>query len=147
MKKLFICFIISMIFCTMACVKEKHNAVEGVWDLVYAGRMAADSLVLKFPGDYTGSDVKVWTKTHVFFVGRFKADTTFYDNYGGGTYKLTGNRCVETILYHANTGLVGSTINMLIDVRGDSLIQTWPVDENWEIDEGDYRVEKYVRLE
>ncbi|MBN2413468.1 hypothetical protein JXQ31_17450 [candidate division KSB1 bacterium] len=147
MKQFFILFISGIIMLSTACVNETGNAVEGVWDLVYAERIAGDTLVWKFPGDYTGTDIKVWTKTHVIFVGRFKTDTTFVDNYGGGTYTLNGNRYEETILYHGATDLVGNTLKMLIEVRSDSIIQSWPVDDNWQVDKSNYQLEKYVRLE
>jgi hypothetical protein len=33
-----------------------------------------------------------------------------------------------------------------IAATGDSLIQTWPVDNNWQINKSNFRIEKYLRL-
>ena len=99
-----------------------------------------------FLANYTGSDMKIWAKNYFIFVGRYKRDTTFTDNYGGGTYTLDGNRYQETILYHSIAEWVGNKPKMLLDVKGDSLIQTWPADDNWQINKSNYRIEKYVRL-
>ncbi len=147
MKNFYILIFMGIIVLSMACVTETKKPIEGVWNLVYAEDIAGDTLAWEFPGEYTGTDIKIWTKTHFIFVGRFKSDTTFEDNYGGGTYLLEGNRYEETILYHGITDWVGNKPKMLIEIRGDSLIQTWPADENWEIDKSNYQLEKYVRLE
>ena len=129
------------------CAQSQIKSHEGAWNLVYMKNISSDKLNWKFPGEYTGSDVKIWTKDHFIFVGQFKHDTTIVDNYGGGTYTLNGNRYEETILYHARADWVGSTLKMLLEVKGDSLIQTWPVNDNWQIDKSNYSFEKYVRLE
>jgi hypothetical protein len=35
---------------------------------------------------------------------------------------------------------------MLVEIKGDTLYQTWPVNGNWQINKYDYTVEKYVRI-
>jgi len=52
----------------------------------------------------------------------------------------------KTILYHVNKQYVGKTIKMLLGIRGDTLIQTWPVDKNGQIDKSNYTIEKYTRI-
>jgi len=130
----------------LSCIKPQSKLIEGAWNLVYAHSIAGDTLAWKFPVNYTGSDIKIWTKNHFIFVGRYKKDTTFVDNYGGGTYTLDGNHYQETILYHVVTEWVGNKSKMLLEFKGDSLIQTWPADDNWQINKSNYRIEKYVRL-
>jgi hypothetical protein len=34
---------------------------------------------------------------------------------------------------------------MLMELKNDTLIQKWPVDENWNLQEN-YKIEKYVRI-
>ena len=109
--------------------------------------MIGDTLKSEFPGDYSGSDMKMWSKDHFVFVGLFKNDTTTRNNYGGGTYKLKGNRYEEYILYHANKVAVGKNVKMILELKNDTLFQTYPVDENGKIDSVSYYyIEKYVRL-
>jgi len=107
----------------------------------------ADSLTFEFPGSTTGSDIKMWTENHFLTVGRFQMDTTFIDNGVGGTYTLDGNQYEETILYMPGQNGTGQKIKMLLELRNDTLIQTWPVDENGQIDKTNYSVEKYIRLD
>ena len=33
---------------------------------------------------------------------------------------------------------------MLLEVKNDTLVQTWPVNENGQIDENNYRIEKFI---
>ena len=88
----------------------------------------------------------MWSKENFSFVWRVAINDSLMDNYGGGTYTLDGNHYIENVLYHRAKNLLGS-IKMLIEVKGDSLIQTWPTDENWQIDKSNYNIEKYIRLD
>jgi len=67
-----------------------------------------------------------------------------YDNYGGGTFTLEGDRYEENLLY-AGKSIFSRKIRMLMEVRNDTLIQKWPADENWKLAEK-YSIEKYIRL-
>ena len=70
------------------------------------------------------------------------------DFYGGGTYKLKGNRYEENVLYHfSKPGTVlNYTLKALIELKNDTLIQTSPVDDNGQINKNKYSIEKYVQL-
>jgi hypothetical protein len=131
-----------------SCTQQKSSQIEGTWQFVSAKGMAGDTVKIQFPSTaLTGSDIKMWSKNHFVFVGRFKRDTTFSNNYGGGTYKLDGNRYEESILYHTNTSAVGNKVKMLLEIRNDTLIQTYPVDDNGQIKKSGYYVEKYIKLD
>jgi len=129
------------------CTQQKSNPIEGAWNLVYAQNIAGDTLVSKFPGDYTGTSIKIWSKGYVLYVGRYKMDTAYIDGYGGGPYKINGNMYEENIQYFTDQSYVGMTVKMLLEIRNDTLIQTWPVDDNGQIDKSNYRQEKRVRLD
>jgi hypothetical protein len=34
-----------------------------------------------------------------------------------------------------------------LEIKGDTLYQTYPVNDNWQIDKNEYTLEKYVRLQ
>ena len=133
------------LFIMAGCVQQKSAPLQGAWQMVYGKVISGDTLRYEIPGNVTASQIKIWSKNHFVFSGRFQMDTTAMDNYGGGTYTLDGNRYEEKLLYYPNQNSVGNTVKMIMEVKGDSLIQTYPVDDNGEIDKGDYRVEKYVR--
>jgi hypothetical protein len=145
MKKI-IFLLIAVAMIIGSCAKQKTPKIEGAWNLVYLRSIAGDTLQYQFPGEYTGSDMKIWSKDHFAFVGLYKKDTSSMDGYGGGTYTLKDNRYDETIVYHSNKTSVGQTVKMIIEIKNDTLCQTWPVDDNGKIDSANYRVEKYVKF-
>lgn len=126
--------------------KEESNPIEGAWNLFYVKNVVNDKVVSEFPITYQGSDIKIWTKEHWCFVGRYVQDTVHSDNYGGGTYTISGNVYVENIEYHAHKSYVGQKIKMLMTVKSDTLIQIWPMDDKGDIDKSNCHVERYIRL-
>jgi len=134
-------------FLLLSCVQEPRKSIEGAWKLVYGHHMAGDTLQWRAPDGVTGSQIKMWTHNHYLFVGQFTVDTTVIDNYGGGTYTLAQNRYEETITYHGTEDWIGTSMKMVLEIKGDSLFQYWPADENWQIDKGNHQLEKYVRLD
>lgn len=148
MKKI-IFLIMIFILIVDGCTKQKSSPIEGAWKMVYFRSIRGDTVNIQFPGaEVEVSDIKIWSKNHVAFVGRFKRDTVFFDNYGGGTYKLEGNRYLESLEYHSSKRLIGVSLKMLLENRNDTLIQTFPVDDNGNIvNKSNYIVEKFVRLD
>jgi hypothetical protein len=141
-------FLFSLVlFIIGSCAQPEKAAIEGSWQLVYGKWMQGDSLMGEFPGKFTVSDIKMWSKGHVLFVGWFKSDTTVMDSYGGGTYKLDGNQYEETLQFHVWKSAVGNTVKMLVEIKNDTLIQTWPVGDNGQIDKNNFSQEKYIRLD
>jgi hypothetical protein len=67
-----------------------------------------------------------------------------HDNYGGGTYTFQGDRYQENVLY-AGKMIMNRKNKMIQEIKNDTLIQKWPVDENWKLAEK-YSIEKYIRL-
>jgi hypothetical protein len=143
-KPIFLSLIISLII--GACTQQGNKLLQGAWQLVESQRVINDSIVNMFPVKYSGSDIKMWSEKNFLVVGRLKIDTTFIDNYVGGTYKLDGNRYEESILYHVNKKAVGQKVKMLLELKNDTIIQTYPVDDNGQLIKGGYNIEKYTRL-
>jgi hypothetical protein len=141
-----IIYYLSVLVIISSCAQQKSKFPQGAWQLVHIQIISGDSVVAAYPGNYTGTDMKMWSDSNFIFVGKFKNDTTIINNYGGGKYKLEGNRYEEYILYHSNTGAVGSTVKMVMELRKDTLVQTWPVDEKGEVIKSNYYIEKYVRI-
>lgn len=140
-----LCLIASTLI--VGCAPPKPSPIEGAWKLQHATWVHRDSLVGEYPGMWVGGGMKMWTRDHFAFVGRYKSDTTNFDSFGGGMYKLDGDRYEEIIQYHIATGMVGDTVKMLLEIKADTLTQTWPVGTNGQIDRKNFNEEKYVRLE
>ena len=127
--------------------QEKKSPIEGTWELVSVKRMSGDTLVWEFPGDISGSDIVIISEHHFLSIGRFEQDTTIYNNYVGASYTIEGNRYEETLLYYPNTDQVGTKVKALLEIQNDTLIKTWPLDDNWNIIESGYSIEKFIRLD
>jgi hypothetical protein len=139
--------LISIILMSCSPNEKQHRQIDGAWSLSYYQTIAKDSVVGRYIGkDVIGSQIKIWSKEYFSFVGRFKTKSKVIDNYGGGTYTLEGSQYIETILYHINKQWIGTHPKMLIEIKGDTLYQTWPVGDNWKVDKSNYTIEKYVRL-
>ena len=147
MKNHFVlCVIISLII--VSCYRQEvKSPVEGAWQLVSIKNMSGDTLVREFPRTFTGSDIIIFSKSHLLSVGRFKLDTIFIDNYVGAKYTLDGNHFEETLLYFPINERVGQVVKQILELKNDTLIKSYPCDDNWEIVRSDYYIEKFVRLE
>jgi len=127
--------------------EKQHRNIDGAWSLVYYKTISKDTVIGRYIGkDVIGSQLKMWSQGHFVFSGRFKVGTKEVDNYGGGTYTLEGSQYIETILYHKNKQWLGTQPKMFVEIKGDTLYQTWPVNDLWQINKNDYTIEKYVRL-
>ena len=146
MKKVIFLSLIFLFIIGSCTQQEVKSPIEGAWQLVSWKNMAGDTLVQEFPTEYSGSDIAIFSETHVLSVGRFKKDTTFIDNYVGAKYTLNGNHFEETLLYFPNIDMVGKIGKQILEIRNDTLIKTYPCDDNWEIVRSNYNIEKYVRL-
>jgi hypothetical protein len=141
MKKLI--FLGLIVFVTIGSYAQgKKSSIEGAWKLIYGKWTMIDQT---FPAKIQGSAIKIWTKEHFAFVGRFKEDTTVMDNYGWGTYTLDGNKYSENIVLHTDKASIGKIINLILEIRNDTLTQSFPAGANWKLPEK-YSTEKYVRL-
>jgi hypothetical protein len=145
MKKILIIFSIALL-AVIACKQEPSNPIEGQWNLIYGKAVVNDSVTGEFPGIYQGSDMKWWSSDHFIFVGKFTMDTVTMNSWGGGTYTINGTDYAETVQYHTSPDLIGKTYKMLVTVKNDTLVQIWPVKDDGQIDKGNYRLERYIRL-
>jgi hypothetical protein len=131
----------------VSCAQQKKPPHIGAWQLVSWKHFYGDTIDWQFPGDYTGSNIVIFSERHILSVGLFKKDTTVKNNYVGASYALDGNRFEETLLYSPNPEMVGHTVKQIFEVRNDTLMKFYPCDDNWELIKSDYFIEKYINLE
>ena len=140
-------FLIAMVLLILAgCSQKPINPVEGAWNLIYSKQVSNDTVVSTFPGNYQGSQVKMWSDNYWMFVGKYEQDTIVKNDFGGGSYTLDDIVYKETIVYHSTKDYIGQTLRMRIVVANDTLIQVWPADETGQIDKANYTSEKYVKV-
>ena len=140
-KVIFLFLIIEMII--GSCTQEKQSPIEGAWQLVYAKNRSKEE---SFPAQFPGEQVKMFVNGHITWVGQFKLprDTSFIYDYGLGTYTIDGDKFTENCTIHRQKSAVGSK-KMIMEIRNDTLIQMYPTDENFKLEEK-HHIMKYVRL-
>ena len=131
------------------CCQQESNFPQGAWQMVQANWVYGDSIVNVYPAVARGKDIKIWSKNHYAYVGTFKFDTATsnFDHFGAGTYKLEGNRYEENLQFDYKKNAVGNTVKMLLELKNDTLYQSFPVTDNGEIDKDFHYVIKYMKLE
>jgi hypothetical protein len=144
-KTIFLCIVAVMII--GSCAREKHSPLEGIWKLTYGNWYnwrQGDTLNYQFPGNMDIYHIKIFSNEKITYVGHYSLDSITYDNFGGGIFTLEGKKYEENLLY-AGKAIFSRKTRILMEIDNDTLIQKWPVDENWNL--GDkYNIEKYIRL-
>jgi hypothetical protein len=84
----------------------------------------------------------MWSEKNFSFIGQWKQDTVIRDFYGGGTYTLNGIHCELKVIYHwyKPRTVLDWTVKELLELRNDTLILTYPLNDNWEIDKKNFYV-------
>jgi len=143
----------NLIYCLMialsigGCSQPKNSKIEGAWKLVQYQTINGDSVTNEFPGKRDINVTKIWSGNHVAFAGTDKCDTIVEpDWYGVGTYTLEGNKYVETTSILFYKPWEGTTIKMKMEMKNDTLIVNYPVDDKGQMDKDWAWIDKYVRL-
>ena len=135
----------AVILLVVSCNSPKSPNV-GAWKLVSGQVMESGKLVRTFPCDtLKGSQTKVWTDNYQEFVAELIKPKDTINGYGGGKYTLVGNHYTENLEYFPVKSAVGTSNKMLLEVKNDTLVQSYPTDENFKLGKS-YRVEKYIRV-
>lgn len=130
-----------------SCTSETNSPMEGAWKLAYEYEVKGDNTKLLFPGISRGSEIKMWTGDRWALVGVFVGDSTITDNFGGGKFTIEGTDYREIVEYHSAEEYLGQTVKLWLEIKGDTLTQIWPVDEQGEPVKSHYYMEKWVRFE
>lgn len=151
MKTKFIFFYLIIFLITESCIKPKELPIQGAWKWISYEYFVGDSLVWsatdKSPKN---KGIKMWSNDYFVAVYRIEADTAFDYSYSGGTYSREGMKYEETVLYHDMINIpemVGVKEMMRLEITNDTLIQTYPVDENGKLLKHHTIIEKYVKLD
>jgi hypothetical protein len=145
MKKIvFLSLIISFIIVSCA-QQEVKSPIEGAWRMIRVDSFQYTDT--SFQGMIKNSQIKTWSKEYFTYVGHDQVDTLMYDYYGGGTYKLDGNKYEEHILYSFFKPLVDTKFKALLEIRNDTLIQRYNTDiaDSYDLRQG-YTTEVFIRL-
>lgn len=127
--------------------KGEKQKLNGTWKVVSAMVIKDGNITTNIKADEKSNQIKTWSDNYFLFVGRFQNGDNVQHNFGGGTYSLHGKHYTENIQYHVAPANVGKNIKMLLEIKGDTLIQTFPATDDWKIDKNNCQIEKHVRLD
>ena len=132
MKKLALIVVTALLLFMGCTTQQKKDDIEGVWRMVSA-HWFNDTLNLLFPQDIEGGQIKSWQDGYVILAGTVKIGGIEGASYMAASYTLDGNNYQENVIYHDWTVPEGKIIKMILEVHGDTLIQKFPADENWNL--------------
>ena len=137
----------ALLFCLMLSSCNRQAAsIDGAWNLVSGRFVVNDTLTYEFPGNVQESNIKIWSGSHFVFAGWFKTHSSTLPIYGYGTFKLRENRYEEFVQYNDNPEFMNQTIKMFLEIKNDTLIQAWPLDNQGQLDSSKLSFEKFIRL-
>ena len=129
-----------------ACGKKPGTNPEGTWKMIQMQMNEKGKITNYFSSRYKVSQIKMWSGNHFSFVGKYEVDTTSSYRFGVGTFTLDGNIYEETILYHFDQSYEGNKNKIWLEIRNDTLLHVFPVDNSGKPDPARHWIEKYVRL-
>ena len=129
-----------------SCGSKDSNQLTGSWLMVQMQRDENGKITNYFSERYTIDQIKTWSGTHFSFVGRYRVDTVTSYRFGVGTYTVDGNIYEEDILYHFDPAYEGRKNKIWLEIRNDTLLHIFPVDNTGKPDPRLNWTEKYVRL-
>ncbi len=130
-----------------ACTKKENKFLIGGWKMVQMQRIDHGKVTNYFSNRYKVNQTKMWSDRHFIFVGKYEIDTLTSYRYGVGTYTLNGNIYEEDIAYHFEESYEGHKNKIFLELRGDTLLHIFPVNDQGKPDQDLHWIEKYVRLE
>lgn len=122
------------------------KGLQGTWQLVGGWWFNNNGEKVAFSGKELFNLTKMWSGKYFACVGKYRVADKDLDSFVGGTFSLDGKKYVEDITYHVNKSAVGKKVNMLMEMKGDTLIQIWPVDATGKADKNKSNCEKYIRM-
>lgn len=145
MKKLIIVSLI-ILAALAECTRRGTTVPEGTWKMVQMQMIEGSKVTNYFSDRYNVSQIKTWSGNHFMFVGRYQVDTTTSYRFGVGTFTLKGNLYTEDILYHFDKSYEGRKNMIWLEIKNDTLLHVFPVNDAGEPNKNRHWVEKYVRL-
>ncbi len=129
-----------------ACGKKPVNYPEGSWKMIQMQMINRGKVTNYFSERYKVSQTKMWSGNYFIFVGKYEVDTTSSYRFGVGTFTLDGNIYEETIMYHFDPAYEGTKNKIWLEIKNDTLLHIFPVDNSGKPDQTRHYIERYVRL-
>jgi hypothetical protein len=145
MKAVSFCCLMALL-CLNATSQIKKSDFQGAWKLIVAQEIDNGIIRNAFSSQATFSETKIWSGNHVMFVSHYKGKKEENDDYGSGTWKLNGNNYEESYTISSyKESLENKTVRIKLALKGDTLVQTFFLNEKFEPDADTLYVWKYLK--
>lgn len=140
-------FCLMALLCLNANAQIKKSDLQGAWKLVSCKELK-DGKITNFLSDgATMNEVKIWSGKQVMFVSHYKGKNEENDDYGSGTWKLNGSNYEEFFTVSSyKEQLENKTARAKLEMKGDTLVQTFLLNEKFEVDESTKYIWKYLKI-
>ena len=145
MKKL---ILISFFFALFAFqTRSQEISIAGTWKQVCMEIIENGRSTTNVTNSRNGEQLKSWSKEYFLFAGKTINHNEVSRSFGNGTYSLVGNNYTEDINVHVSPNYEGIKLKLHLEIKGDTLIQIFPVKYDWTYDKSNCWIEKFVRVE
>ena len=126
--------------------KSEKAKLNGTWKIVSQEviRNGESTVLVK---DENNSGLKTWSDKYYMFVGKSVNGQMISQTFGGGRYELSGTDYTEYCDYHVAPNYRGRILHLYLEIKGDTLMQAYPCDNNFNYDKDNCTIEKYVRVD
>lgn len=137
-------FLLLQAFAFYSCTAEKTK-INGTYRFA-SEEYVTNGICRKTYYDKDNGGLKTWSDKYVLWVNsNSRGDGG--GELGGGTYQLKGNHYTENFEHHASISFRGVSLKMHLEMKGDTVIQIWPCDADFNYDKNNCVIHKYVRVD
>jgi len=141
--------LLALVF-TLFSFKSDKLKLNGTWKLISQELVRNGQSRISILDQANGEQLKTWSDKYFMFVGNIYSANGTTNNFGGGTYELSGHVYTEEVLYHNVPSFRGRKVQQYLEIKGDTLYQVYlfsPLDENGNYNKNNCNIEKYIRAD
>jgi hypothetical protein len=97
--------------------------------------------------DDKNNGLKTWSDKYFLFVNTNTKGSQPQSSFGAGTFELSGNEYTENIQHHVSPTFRGISLKLVLEMKGDTVIQIYPCDDSFYYDKNNCVIQKYVRVD
>ena len=145
MKKLLLLLLISSFFIQQS--QSQDFSIVGTWKQVSYKTIKNGHSVYNMTNSGNGEQLKSWSKESFIFAGKsIDNDNNVSRSFGNGNYSLHGNHYTENIKVHVSPDYEGKSLKFYMELKGDTLTQTFSVNSDWSYDKKNCWIEKFIKV-
>ena len=144
MKKLLLLLLLSSFFIQQS--QSQDFSIVGTWKQVSFKVINNGQMVSNVTNSGNGEQLKSWSKESFIFVGKTLDNNNLSRSFGNGNYTLHGNHYTENIKVDVSPSYEGKTLKFHMELKRDTLIQIYSVNNDWSYDTKNCWIEKFVKV-